>query len=315
MSSLSRHIAPVGQHGQLPFRPDCPVCRDERLAGPLPSRSGPSVRTQARILAGVGAVGLALAPASAFAADDPGYVVEPTQKVKPTGDPQDGNVEPDDQDVDNANDNDPKLPDNVPTPAATPVATPSPSPAPPAPPPVAAPPPAVAAAAPPPPPPPPPPAVAPAPAPAAAPAPGPASRPVDSKTRPTHPAATRRTKATDERGEPTTPLSEHPTSPASEGVDNTSMTDGAQAEPVAAPVAAKNMAATAVGRKSHPGGDYVVRSGDSLWSIARSLAGESASSAEIARLVDRIWKLNDGRIATGNPDLLRLGTRLVLPTR
>jgi nucleoid-associated protein YgaU len=54
----------------------------------------------------------------------------------------------------------------------------------------------------------------------------------------------------------------------------------------------------------------LVRPGDTLWAIAGSLLGSNASPAEIAREVDRLWRLNAGTIATGDPDLLRVGTVL-----
>jgi nucleoid-associated protein YgaU len=56
----------------------------------------------------------------------------------------------------------------------------------------------------------------------------------------------------------------------------------------------------------------IVKSGDSLWSIARKLLGPSASPAQIAREVDRLWELNKDRIGTGNRDLLMVGTKLRL---
>ena len=55
-----------------------------------------------------------------------------------------------------------------------------------------------------------------------------------------------------------------------------------------------------------------VRRGESLWSIASDLAGDGASPAQIARVVNRLWELNSERIGTGNPDLLMVGTRLTL---
>jgi nucleoid-associated protein YgaU len=57
---------------------------------------------------------------------------------------------------------------------------------------------------------------------------------------------------------------------------------------------------------------YVVQPGDSLWSIAKRLLGRDASAGHIAREVNRLWSLNRSRIATGDPDLLRVGTRLAL---
>jgi nucleoid-associated protein YgaU len=60
------------------------------------------------------------------------------------------------------------------------------------------------------------------------------------------------------------------------------------------------------------GGTYVVRSGDSLWSIATRLLGPRASAAEIADEVNRLWKLNRDRIGTGDPDLLPVSTELRL---
>jgi LysM domain len=57
---------------------------------------------------------------------------------------------------------------------------------------------------------------------------------------------------------------------------------------------------------------YVVQPGDSLWSIAKRLLGSNASPAGIAREVNRLWSLNRDRIATGDPDLLMVGTRLDL---
>jgi LysM domain len=55
---------------------------------------------------------------------------------------------------------------------------------------------------------------------------------------------------------------------------------------------------------------YIVQPGDSLWSIAKQLLGRDASAGRIAREVNRLWSLNRSRIATGDPDLLMVGTRL-----
>ena len=60
------------------------------------------------------------------------------------------------------------------------------------------------------------------------------------------------------------------------------------------------------------GSMYIVRAGDSLWSIARRLLGPEASAGRVAREVNRLWELNRRRIGTGNPSLIRVGTVLEL---
>ena len=57
----------------------------------------------------------------------------------------------------------------------------------------------------------------------------------------------------------------------------------------------------------------MVQRGESLWSIARDMAGAGASNADIARLVQKLWSLNAARMNTGSPDLLAVGTVLRLP--
>jgi hypothetical protein len=67
------------------------------------------------------------------------------------------------------------------------------------------------------------------------------------------------------------------------------------------------------GRAAHRGDRFhVVLRGESLWSIANDLLGDRASAARTAREVNRLWELNSDRIATGNRDLLMVGTRLAL---
>jgi hypothetical protein len=57
---------------------------------------------------------------------------------------------------------------------------------------------------------------------------------------------------------------------------------------------------------------HVVQAGESLWSIANDVLGGDAEPARVAREVDRLWRLNEERIGTGDPDLLAIGTRLRL---
>ncbi|MGI8661448.1 MAG: LysM peptidoglycan-binding domain-containing protein [Thermoleophilaceae bacterium] len=55
------------------------------------------------------------------------------------------------------------------------------------------------------------------------------------------------------------------------------------------------------------------RTGWALWSIARQRLGSEASPAEIARLVEALWSLNEDVIRTGSPDLILPGQKLALP--
>ena len=59
-------------------------------------------------------------------------------------------------------------------------------------------------------------------------------------------------------------------------------------------------------------GVHTVRSGECLWSIAAALLPAGTNNAEIAAEVQRLWKLNAGRIGTGDPSLIYTGTELRL---
>jgi LysM repeat protein len=59
-------------------------------------------------------------------------------------------------------------------------------------------------------------------------------------------------------------------------------------------------------------GSVVVKPGDSLWSIARSLLPAGASNVAIEHKVVAIWDANANRIGTGDPNLIFSGTRLRL---
>jgi hypothetical protein len=75
----------------------------------------------------------------------------------------------------------------------------------------------------------------------------------------------------------------------------------------ATPVAAHRSRASASGAHAS---SLVVKPGDSLWTIARSLVGPGASDAAIERKLVSIWDANEGRIGTGDPNLIFPGTRL-----
>ncbi len=71
------------------------------------------------------------------------------------------------------------------------------------------------------------------------------------------------------------------------------------------------MSAAAVRRTTGP--RHLVRSGESLWSIAGGQLRDGATDEEIAAQVKRIWAVNADRIGTGDPDVLPTGTVLRLP--
>jgi transcriptional regulator with XRE-family HTH domain len=57
---------------------------------------------------------------------------------------------------------------------------------------------------------------------------------------------------------------------------------------------------------------YVVQPGDCLWHIAADLLPGSASTDAVAHEVERLWRLNEDRIGTGDPNLIYAGTELRL---
>ena len=83
-------------------------------------------------------------------------------------------------------------------------------------------------------------------------------------------------------------------------------------EPVAVRIVAGASSGARGGEASAGDRFHVVRRGESLWSIAADVLGERAGVGRIAREVNRLWALNEDRIASGSPDLLYAGTRLRL---
>jgi nucleoid-associated protein YgaU len=62
--------------------------------------------------------------------------------------------------------------------------------------------------------------------------------------------------------------------------------------------------------ESQAASTYRVQPGDSLWRIASRHLGADATDLETAHEVSRLWKLNEQRIGTGNPDLIFPGQAL-----
>ncbi len=70
--------------------------------------------------------------------------------------------------------------------------------------------------------------------------------------------------------------------------------------------------APADGHSTASGGSIMVKPGDSLWSIARSLLPAGANNTEVERKMAEIWGRNAHRIGTDDPNLIFSGQRLLI---
>jgi hypothetical protein len=335
MASLNAHLRQPEQHARLPFHPECPLCRRERLVGSLPSDALVSRRTQAALAAGVLALSAA-APVGAYAQEpdqvtegaapeeidgadpthdpdfDPGgestdlpFDAPPTTEVAAPPDPEDPDAGPLEQEP--ATDIDAPVADagDEPAPEA-PSQTVTPSPATPAP---------------------------DAPNPSQPPTATPTPTPTPAVDAPASSGASGSAGA-DADGNDAAPAGKHqkknerdtakdPSSNTGRAAPETTVAPAPEpaapatppAEPTAA--AAQNtpapVVAVARGSRAQPGDrTHVVLRGESLWSIAADHLGGQPTVARIAREVNRLWELNRERIGTGSPDLLMVGTRLTL---
>jgi outer membrane biosynthesis protein TonB len=82
-----------------------------------------------------------------------------------------------------------------------------------------------------------------------------------------------------------------------------------QPKPQPQPVAATP---TDSGRSLAGKDTYVVQPGDCLWRIAAGLLPAGAGTDAVAQEVERLWRLNEDRIGTGDPNLIYAGTELRL---
>jgi hypothetical protein len=334
MASLSAHLRQTGDHGRLGFHANCPVCREERLFGTLSSDGVVSRRTQAALATGAMAFSLAtsspvwaqepdsrqegtVAPqepnqgrdgdvpdgSEAPGVDSGAETVLPVEVGPPQGAPQEGTDDAEDganyAEGENAPlETEPEVdPDIGLVPLTEPEAT-EPSPG-------------DEDAAPP---------VAPAPAPPAdetsPPATGTPEAPSAERKHPRRNSAKKRTGASarpEQHRRQQRAQNQRSTAPA------IAPTTTAPVQPTATVAQAPTVEVAAPGQGDaapaslRPGSRYhVVRPGESLWAIARGVLPPDASMARIAREVTHLWDLNEERIATGDPDLLKIGTKLRL---
>lgn len=79
--------------------------------------------------------------------------------------------------------------------------------------------------------------------------------------------------------------------------------------PLTSPAAAHGGAGRGTAASSH---SVMVKPGDSLWSIARSILPAGASDATIEHKLTEIWDRNATRIGTNDPNLIFSGQRLLI---
>lgn len=298
MASLNRHLREAGSHGQLPFHPTCAVCARERLSGTLGGDALLGTRTQAGLLAATLAVSGLAAPGAALAGGDPMPAQAPGEGELDNGLAEpDADVAPDSEDAEPIGDNllAPDPDDGADAPEATPLSDPvtpveelEAEPAEPEVVPVAPAPPVAV-----------PPVEAPPP-----PAPVPQAKPsvlVDPAGSTRARVQTLRLKVVEVKSTPTAHAA--PAPPAAEPTVTHVADTAAPPPPETGSAAGQRVA----------GGAYKVQPGDSLWSIAQRRLPGQATTGQVAREVHRLWELNKDRIATGDPDLLMVGTMLRLP--
>lgn len=296
MGSLTAHLRRTDDHGGLPFHPDCPVCRAERVSGTLTAPGQVGRRTQAAVVAAMLAASTAAPTAAAAQEAD-----QVTEGVAPEGSSEDGAVQPE-FDPGGADENlvvdEPEavLPDPAPAPEAAdpglvesePV-TDSDEPA----------------------------AGDQAPVPAAGTEPDPlvptpAPQHLEQRSAPAHPAPVLVARIRENPEPKIRTAGSASVVDAAPGPEAQAVTQVQAARTSARPSTPTSEARTTKRVTGSDARHHVVRPGESLWSIAREVLGRDASPARIAREVNVLWELNSAQIATGDPDMLRVGTKLSL---
>jgi len=300
VSSLSRHLTTPAPHGELPFHPGCPTCRDTRLHGTIPDGPIVPARVKASLATALVTVSTAGAAPGISLAQEVDEQLEGTELPQPkpqqAPDPGDETRVADDESVavPGLDGGDAEDDSEGPALESEPDAGPPPREAPAAP----APPENVEVPSP------------PASAPPAAPLPPsppaePMGREADEPRR--HPTPHRGgAKAAPAPKTPTaTPAPVPPL--AATPLEAPRSLPGGNERAAATPTPSEQPGTAPLGKK------HTVKPGESLWSIAAGLAGDDATPANIARIVNRLWTINADRIGTGNPDLVMAGTTLRIP--
>lgn len=145
----------------------------------------------------------------------------------------------------------------------------------------------------------------PAPEPVAAPAPEPAPQEAE---RAAEPIANKTIAAPDEKI-----VVDHPSAGEATAAAETTGTEAPAAPaPEEAPAAPPPAVSADPGRSLVGKDTYVVRKGDCLWHIASRLLPVGADTDAVEDEVERLWRLNEERIGTGDPSLIYAGTELRL---
>jgi hypothetical protein len=105
------------------------------------------------------------------------------------------------------------------------------------------------------------------------------------------------------------PIERHPAEPAASSEAAPPAELAEQEAPPPQPVA---VTPADSGRNLAGKDSYVVRPGDCLWHIAADLLPVNADTEMIEDEVVRLWRLNEDRIGTGDPNLIYAGTELRL---
>lgn len=311
MRSLSAHLRQPGSHGHLPFHPACDVCRSERLAGPPPDDALLSLRARSALVAGL--LAASTVPATPAIADeqdseregtvdeggppppsdrDPGFGEGEADHDLPEEEspPEDGGGpvgQTPSTGTPPSNDGGGNSETGPGPPGAGPEGTGAPTPKQPS---------SRRRTRP----------------PATPPAPG-AERPPGSRS-PSRggPAGAGRDRVHYGKRERVAPAATLGSGVGSEPPGGGDSTRGAPSSGVQAGADPSPSRDTPV-RPQQGGRTHVVRSGESLWSVAQGELGERATPARVARLVNRLWELNLERIGTGDRNLIMVGTELRLP--